>query len=1143
MNRRTFIIKHTISLLVFATISTAVILSWFRYGYLYGGGDVGLPSYDPQRIVEIAKYVWWESAAPGNLVPHGLTVLPVMVFQSLLASLGFPFFVIQAVLFWILLFLMGYGMFWVGLSIFGKDKFFLAIFSGLFYILNPYMMIQVWHRFIHNTFFLAAALPFFYLFWNDWLKNGKFTKLLLFLLANFLTVYLYGTIAYVVTVVFMLSLVFLKQTFIPWQGFNFLKKVGLRFITGFILWILIHAWWMIPTFSIVPTLFSTQHRIGESIVTLITLSRQTIMPYTLSGANPFYLFEHADFGDIYKHPLFLILMWIPLVFLIPGFIISIRSKALAFWGILLLLATLLAKGAASPFGFLYIFAFSQIFALGVLRNPFEKLGILLPFSLAIIYTVGFRWYLERFKEKRLTAINISLGVLLILQLGVFLWPFWTGKLIGNIEKLALVDVPKYYQEADDFISNQNRQGKILHLPLSVGESIAYTWPYNLSGVELSPLFFKSLPSISRALNLGHVDDVINAASNIFRKEEIADEKIIEILQSLNVRFVVLHKDVDWRGGFLDDPQKLEKILDNKIFLEKKQQFGELVIYEILEKYYQPKIYVAPSINFLSTTEKSSFWPYLLLQNNGDFLSDVDNSLVQQKILLPEKSWTYHPKRISFEKAIGELTAPSKILPGSSFYFLIKLKEDFRVFVSLGSDRLKLKLIYAGKRLVEAERLKEKNGNNSIVDVIAAYQKLLLEIIYAGNLKDQIETLGGRSYLDELFSKHLVVLDDLFQKGDEREKAVIQKTKNEYLAGLSVSEVKPYFEEVNSENAEDLEYTVYRFEVPAEDQYELLMADLQTKDIYPDRLEKLQFQVDDKKDERKGINKQSFISYGNIKLDRGKREFIVAATPSANLYKRQDPVELSSTLRDSSFFEAPLEPLTSDTLYTVQFDAWIQKGEGFKLQLIQEQIYEFNKIYTRDDYNNFWNHYRVGILFNHPASTNAWIRFLVEPWNECRIERNREFCLNKTYIPRVEPSTVLFRNIRIERLLNNPIFLRSENKLFQSEIPNAKIEFSRQSPVYYSGKIELDKGGFVIFSEAFHKDWQLKLKSGGKTLIPKERFLANLYANAWFVPEGDYKFELEFTPQKKFYWGMAISGITVAGVVIFYLGKIKKWLKK
>lgn len=1156
--------KHFLAAGLFALFATVLIVSWFRYGLLYGGGDVGIPSYDPSRIVEIARYVWWEAGAPGNLVPHGVTSLPVQLFQSALVKIGLPYFAVQATVFWIILFLTGYGMFRLGLSVLGRDKFFLSILCGLFYLLNPYMMIQVWHRFIHNSFFLAAFLPFFYIFWNSWIRSGKLTSIIYFLVFNFLGVYLYGSIAYIVTVLLVLFFIALKNAFIPLGSASEIKSISKRFVIGIILWVLVHAWWMMPTFSIVPALVSGQHGIAESIATLTTLSRQTIIPYTLSGINPFYLFEQADFGRIYQHPVFLIILWMPLILLIPGLMVAIRSRILAPFGLLFITAGFLAKGAAAPFGFLFIFGISQIFALGVLRNPNEKLGILLPFSLAIIYTAGVKWYLERFGTKHFRLTVTSLAFLLFLQLGLYLWPFWTGKLIGNVGKPAVVEVPEYYRQADNFIMDQKQSGRILHLPLPQGESVAYNWQYPFSGIESSQLIFKSLPSISRGLNIKYVDDIINAASNIFR-ENVADDKIISILKNLNVRFVVLHKDVNWQGGYLDDPVKLEKILDSRSFLRKQQQFGSLVIYEISEKYFQPKIYVASEVNFLSNAGKSSFWPYLLLQNNGDLLAAINSDPVQvnqshaQSILLPENFWSYHLQRITLEKALGELPAASKILPGSPAYFSIKLKENFHTFVSLGSDKLRLKLSFAGKRLIEAEKLKERDIKTPIADPLNSYRELLSKIIDAGNLKDQTDILGGRSYLDELFSKHLVILDDLWQKGNEQDKEIVQKTKNALLVGLRASGIKPNFEVGQGEDTQDLEYTVYHFNVPTENQYELLMADQQTRDIYPNKLNQLQFQIDGKREELTGIEEQGFISYGKVKLGKGNRELVVPATPSANLYQPGDfvksgdvtvdngEVRVTSASKESSSFEVKIEPVAGNTWYTIQFDAWIQKGKQFKLQLTQdtdlvdpktgEQVFEFNKIYTRDDYNNLWNHYRVGILLDHPATTYAGIRFLVEPWDECQISHQKEFCANKLYVPRHEPATVLFKNIQIQRLLNNPVFLRSENK--EVSRVNGQVSFTKKNPVFYSGKIKLDRAGFVIFSEAFHNGWQLKLYDGEKSFIPEKRFLGNLYANAWYVDQGgEYDFELEFIPQRKLDTGIKISG------AFFVLGGLYLiWLKK
>ena len=125
----------------------------------------------------------------------------------------------------------------------------------------------------------------------------------------------------------------------------------------------------------------------------------------------------------------MILDWaIPLICNLSGY--SLRE--LIFWSILFIVAVFLAKGAASPLGYIYPFFLEKFFFLGILRNPFEKLGILIPFSGSILFAIGF-FKLATIFWKR----NILLGkAIIILSFGLFFviyhWPFWAGTLFGTL---------------------------------------------------------------------------------------------------------------------------------------------------------------------------------------------------------------------------------------------------------------------------------------------------------------------------------------------------------------------------------------------------------------------------------------------------------------------------------------------------------------------------------------------------------------------------------------------------------------------------------------------------------------------------------------------------------------------------------------
>ena len=96
--------KTLLVVLFFLIISLILILSWFKDGHFYGGLDVGLPTYNPQKVFEMAKYIWWDNVAPGFLIPHVITSISLYFFLSFLQFLGIGSVGIQAILFYILLF-------------------------------------------------------------------------------------------------------------------------------------------------------------------------------------------------------------------------------------------------------------------------------------------------------------------------------------------------------------------------------------------------------------------------------------------------------------------------------------------------------------------------------------------------------------------------------------------------------------------------------------------------------------------------------------------------------------------------------------------------------------------------------------------------------------------------------------------------------------------------------------------------------------------------------------------------------------------------------------------------------------------------------------------------------------------------------
>lgn len=1075
---------------------------------MYGGGDVGIPSYDPKRILDIVRFVWWSYSAPGTTVPQGLTSVPFQFAQSLLAGLGIPYVYIQAIFFGMIIFLMGYGMNLLAGTIFGREKKGLAILAGLFYQFNPYMMIEVWHRFIHNTFFLAAALPFIFIFWTKWIRNGRYSSLFTFLLISFLSSYMFGTLAFIAVILVILAWIAVVEILLPWKNFTNFKKISTRFFFGGIFWFLIQAWWMLPSFGIAPALLSAQHSIEGSLSTLLSISEQTIIPYSIFGINPFYLYSNADFGSSYNFTYLRLIPFFALLFLIPGFIKSLMNRTLSAWGLLFILGIFLAKGAAAPFGNAYLFGFSNIFLLGVLRNPFEKMGILIPFSGAILFSLGVNFYFQnpRLRKKKYL---VTLGIIIILTLlfGVFQWPVWAGKLFGTSQKPAYVQVPTTYIETDEYIRKQKKNGNILHLPLTTGEAATYYWEHGFSGVESSQLYFNSLPSISRGFNIGYVDDALSALSTIFSLPEANDSRIIDLLRAFNVRFIILHKDMEWRGGLLTNPDVLESTLNSKNFLKREKTFGALTVYQLDENNFAPKLRLSQSIQYINPGKENSYWPWLLKQDSGDLVNPADkktdSNLTSQStglLVLPEVAYSYSDRSVSTKDAI-EVLAVTKILPDSPLYFLVSAKENIKLFSMNQTEKFQYRITLAGKRLAESFRIREKKIGANIVPLLQSYQKSLVQL---GGLE------GGEHSLGAIFARHISVLDYLIStlEGKEKEEAI--DSKRMLTAKMKLANLLPDFEIKENHDLPKTNRLISAFLVPYAGTFEVLMALQNGRNLYKDGLMKINLQIDNSVVSLPASLKGSFISYGYLDLTAGLHELGFYSALSENMFTDaglEKEFELVSQKDKSSFWDFELEPVTGGGWYELSFESWIKAGDKFKVQLIQDsdppddsndgRYMSFNKKFRKNPQKNDWKRYVENINIR-PSTTKAKVRFLVESQGKTS-----------------------FKNIEMKRVLRNPLFLKTALK--QGKAEEGALEFKQISPVLYTGRISTMGSKFLIFAQSFHPGWELKLNDGTKEITLSPKYMANLYSNAWYIEKGgDYTFTLEFIPQRLVKTGIIIS---------------------
>ncbi len=799
--------------LIFSLISIFIVAAWFRGGFIYGGAEVGLFTHNPQRWLEISKYIWWGAAFPGQLIPQFIVGVPVYFSFYVLNLIGLSSQNIQALFFFLMLFLMGFGAFLLSFEIFDETKKKYSIFAGLFYMFNAYTLVQVWHRFLYSTLLLAAVLPFLILFWKKWVREGGITNLSIFLLINFLSVYMYGSLASVVTVWVALTLVTLGETLFPWQGKFYTRKVSARFLGGFVFWVLINIWWIAPTFSIAPGLLPQQHSGEDNLGTLVMLGRQTIMPYLLQLANPFYLFYKQELGTVYSNTLFKVVPWIMSSLILFGLFVSLKLKDYAKFGLIFMIALLLSKGASSPFPYPYIFGFEHSYFLGVIRNPFEKLGIMLPLFGAILFALGF-WAFLNWGRKRLGAKGTRFtAFLIVFALIGYAWPMFEGSVFGTRELSVKVRVPDSYLQADKWLTQQKEsEGVILHLPFAGKDVVTYDWGEGYHGVDQNSILFTSLPSLSRVVGIKRVDDTLNSLTSVF--SSLSDKKqILSILQTFNVKFIVLHKDIRWNDkdtygekGTLLEPNAMEKILDNLDYLKKQQQFGQLVIYKLTDENYKPILTLTNNFQIVYPGNTDIMQILSQTKEGGDIVTPISegNSLLisgkiddqifksgRQVLIFPDKRIDYHE------------SSPSAMISGANSLFtkLLQTRDYFSSLGDLQSEKIATDLISQTEKVFKI----------SSAGDLAEYEESMRQLFEGYSPDLNIHRLFGNLVANTL-RLHLAVLDKIGGKTD------VAKIIEDNMVKL---ELIPRYKTYGQ---------VFKFAVPEAGSYELLFEAGQRADI-------------------------------------------------------------------------------------------------------------------------------------------------------------------------------------------------------------------------------------------------------------------------------------------------------------------------
>jgi hypothetical protein len=362
-----------------------------------------------------------------------------------------------------------------------------------------------------------------------------------------------------------------------------------------------------------------------------------------------------------------------LIALLPLFVncgLAARRYVIFFW-VTALATAFFSKGIHPPFGDLYLWMVDNIPLFWIQRAPWQKFGLLLSLSFAVLFGFGvgvaselaLKLRLSRFtnapylQEFQRSLVKIILFTLILTSTVFYNWKFVSGAMysfgknesqIGYHEKFNLgfhITYPDYAYSMAQYLNSQKDYFKVFFLPDF--SSTVYFWGYAGSTDIAIGLIKKGL--IHRSYGEGLLPpNTIEGMQDLASRKILDDGKdgVAKLLGFWGVRYILLRNDY-WHSfygqGENRRPENLRKKLEvlDDISLEK--SFGMWDLYRVDDKYFVEQLTIPSTIISTAPMDLSprgnkkfldNFYSYL--QNNKSikntlFVNNSDYERISAKL--------------------------------------------------------------------------------------------------------------------------------------------------------------------------------------------------------------------------------------------------------------------------------------------------------------------------------------------------------------------------------------------------------------------------------------------------------------------------------------------------------------------------------
>lgn len=565
--------------LLFAGILTLALLPYYVDGTIILGGEADLV-LDFSIHWKAVAYQWISryyfgipSLVSGSNGANALFHLLVQVLSGNQAVTNF-FFVFP------LYYAPFLGMYLLATQF--KAKPYLAFLISASYVINPFYLPWLTNLNEWNVY-AGAMLPL--LFWvvlryyHDNLKLFLFYGLVTTVFSFAYTNQPFNAIINIASIisVYIVSYYYNKR-FLMFEAIR-------KYLLIFSAFLLFNSWWLINLFYSVgyaQRLYRESGSFSEdwllSTVSSINapLAKAFLLRQIVNNANEDF------FGYFYHTPLSLIVTLIPLLLIVGGIFFTRETGSYKLninIFIIVLIALFLTKGAAQPFGGIYLFLFKNLPFFNIFKTPVEKFGLLYIFLLTVLLL----FVLHSCREQKVyrKAIILFSGYLFFCFI-----PVLTGNIIpdGNMNATGVmsrrfVDKPEYRAARED-INKDKLDYRTLSLP---GMGNYQVLMDNYGGKK-----YTGLDPILNNTDKPYTIAIDENEKVIYRN--LGDDSSDALLSLFNIGKLVINGEfIPWFGITGPDADSLRHKFENL----PKKEFGNIAVFDNAENFV-PHLYIPSS---------------------------------------------------------------------------------------------------------------------------------------------------------------------------------------------------------------------------------------------------------------------------------------------------------------------------------------------------------------------------------------------------------------------------------------------------------------------------------------------------------------------------------------------------------------------